>query len=147
MLMPLGLLLNHSLFAQEGAQKAAGDSKIAWRVIPQLEANTEYLVQLNYLKLKDVKDIPKLTQYTQKVIAQLHKSEGAMQFSLHARPENGEFWTLSVWKDEKSMKAFARSKAHSDAVSEMMDSLEDTGFEQFLKKGSEMVTDWAAIIK
>lgn len=122
-------------------------TKIKWEVVKPMEEKTTYLVQLNYLKLKDAKDIPKLVEYTKKVTAILKKSEGAMQFALHAKPESREFWTLSVWKDKKAMKAFGASKEHREAIEAFSDALEDLDFEAKDLQPKDMAGDWSELIE
>lgn len=139
MLMLVSLLGVKPLFA--------ADSKINWQIVPRIEKDKVYRVQLNYLKLKDPKDVTQLREYTEKVVAQLNQTEGALQFALFAKPEKLEFWTLSVWKDEDAMKAFGRSKPHSEAVKTMYDKLADLNFDAWDLKGSELMSDWKDIIK
>jgi quinol monooxygenase YgiN len=135
------------LFLIATAGLKAEEAKIKWIPITPVEEQTMYRVQMNYLKLKDPKDALKLREYTQKVVEILKKSDGAIQFALHAKPEKGEYWTLSVWKDEKSMKSFGASKEHREAVTEMMDRLEDLDFDHWNVVGAKIMTEWSEIIK
>jgi hypothetical protein len=47
------------------------------------------------------------------------RAPGALGVSVHADPFRGRYYTLSLWKDEESLLAFARDRAHGDAVASM----------------------------
>jgi hypothetical protein len=44
------------------------------------------------------------------------RSPGALGVGLRAHPLKGRYYTLSMWKDEESLKAFARGDDHRAAV-------------------------------
>jgi heme-degrading monooxygenase HmoA len=47
------------------------------------------------------------------------RAPGALGVSLLARPLSGHYYTLSLWRDEESLLAFAHDRAHQDAVASM----------------------------
>jgi hypothetical protein len=47
------------------------------------------------------------------------RSPGALGVSVRAHPFRGHYFTLSLWRDEQSLLAFARSPAHREAVRRM----------------------------
>jgi heme-degrading monooxygenase HmoA len=44
------------------------------------------------------------------------RSPGALGVALRAHPFRGHYYTLSMWRDEESLLAFAHSPAHQEAV-------------------------------
>lgn len=44
------------------------------------------------------------------------RAPGALGVSLYAQPLLGHYYTLSLWRDEESLLAFARGRAHQRAV-------------------------------
>jgi len=44
------------------------------------------------------------------------RAPGALGVSLYAQPLRGRYYTLSLWRDEGSLLAFARGRAHQRAV-------------------------------
>jgi hypothetical protein len=47
------------------------------------------------------------------------RAPGALGVSLRAHPFRGSYYTLSLWRDEKSLMAFARGGEHAGAVARM----------------------------
>ena len=58
----------------------------------------------------------KLFWYGIKVRRAVLRSDGALGVSLRAHPLKGRYYTMSMWSDEVSLKAFAGSDAHREAV-------------------------------
>jgi hypothetical protein len=47
------------------------------------------------------------------------RAPGALGVSLRAYPFSGRYYTMSLWKDERSLLAFAHDRAHQGAVASM----------------------------
>ena len=47
------------------------------------------------------------------------RAPGALGVSVRAHPFRGRYYTLSLWKDEESLLAFAHSPVHRNAVASM----------------------------
>jgi hypothetical protein len=47
------------------------------------------------------------------------RAPGALGVSLRAHPVSGRYYTLSLWKDQQSLVAFAHDPAHTAAVASM----------------------------
>jgi hypothetical protein len=47
------------------------------------------------------------------------RAPGALGASLRAHPLSGRYYTVSMWKDQESLLAFARGAAHRNAVARM----------------------------
>jgi hypothetical protein len=47
------------------------------------------------------------------------RAPGALGVSVRAHPVSGRYYTVSLWKDQESLLAFARSPAHRNAVASM----------------------------
>jgi hypothetical protein len=44
------------------------------------------------------------------------RAPGALGVTVRARPLSGRYYTVSLWRDEASLRAFAHARAHRDAV-------------------------------
>jgi hypothetical protein len=44
------------------------------------------------------------------------RAPGALGVSVRAHPFSGRYYTMSLWKDQKSLLAFAHDPAHRDAI-------------------------------
>jgi hypothetical protein len=55
------------------------------------------------------------------------RAPGALGVSLRAHPFSGHYYTLSVWKDEQSLLAFAHHPAHRNAIARMAELGPPTG--------------------
>ena len=61
----------------------------------------------------------RLMRHSLRIRRQALRTPGAVGVSLYARPLRGEFYTLSAWQDEESLRAFAHTGAHRAGVKDL----------------------------
>ena len=59
--------------------------------------------------------VPLLLFYSQRSIAQVRKADGCIAMAL-LRDKNHAFWTMTLWTEERLMKAYMTSGAHRKAM-------------------------------
>jgi len=69
-------------------------------------------------------------------------TEGAVGFSLLARPFRMEYATISLWVDEDALAAFARSGSHAEQMHGLTRDMGDTVFVRWTIQGREGVPSW-----
>jgi hypothetical protein len=113
-----------------------------WKSLKIADDEQEYLVLLSYLPLKKVWMIPKFLWNTSKIERQLTESKGLMGYALHAEFLAKRFWTLSVWEDESSLRAFVSHLPHSQTMIELAPHMASTKFTRWKVKGSALPANW-----
>jgi heme-degrading monooxygenase HmoA len=86
---------------------------------------------LSYLPLNKWRAIPKFMRYTYRIRRQLATSEGLIGYSLDANVQSREFWTLSVWEDEESLRRFAQRTPHGRVMTDLLSDMGQTLFFPF----------------
>jgi quinol monooxygenase YgiN len=113
-----------------------------WKTIAKVEGSREYLALLSYLPLKKYRMIPRFLQFSFQIQRQLNNSPGVVGYSLRAKPLRRNFWTLSVWEDEKALQDFVRKVPHLDAMTSLIPHMGPTRFSQWRVVGSSLPLHW-----
>ena len=79
-------------------------------------SRAEYLVLASSIPPKSIKSTWKLFRGAFAVRRQLLNTNGVMGFSMLAEPLRREYATLSVWRDQTALDAFARAHPHDQLV-------------------------------
>jgi hypothetical protein len=79
---------------------------------------------------------------TWRIIRQLGRSEGLVGYSLKADLVHKTFWTMSAWRDDVALAAFARSDVHRAAMAALQPHMNGARIETFTRLGSEVPPTW-----
>src|SRR5437879_45399 len=83
-----------------------------WTVVAPPAEEREYLALVSFLPLKRFRMIPRFLRYSGAVSKQLVGTRGLVGFSFRAKILAREFYTLSVWEDERALDDFVRAEPH-----------------------------------
>ena len=115
---------------------------LPWKSFGLPEGDKEYRAMLSYLPLNKWRALPKFVRYTYQIRRQLADSEGLIGYSLDANVPGREFWTLSVWQDEESLRRFVRSTPHSRVMMNLLPHMGQTEFFHWDVDGSSISPNW-----
>jgi hypothetical protein len=115
---------------------------VPWKSFAAPESDREYTAMLTYLPLNKWRAIPKFMRYTSQIRRQLADSEGLIGYALDANVLKRDFWTLSVWEDEESLKRFVQRNPHSRVMTDLLRDMGQTEFLPFKVDGSSIPPDW-----
>jgi hypothetical protein len=101
-----------------------------------------YLALISYLPLKHFRAIPRFFRFTLETRRQLQNSPGLIGYSLDARPFSRKFWTLSVWREQRSLTDFVGALPHSRIMRELAPHMGKTKFAQWTVESHEIPLDW-----
>lgn len=73
------------------------------------------LISITRLRLRSVRFLPMFLLYSFRSNQQAKHASGNLASTVRAQGNN-VFWTMTVWKDEASMRSFMRSGAHRKAM-------------------------------
>lgn len=79
---------------------------------------------------------------TRRVEATLRGQAGLIGWSLRMEPLGRRLWTMTVWTDEDSLRAFVRGDAHRAAVRAARDTLDGATFARARVDRGDLPVDW-----
>ena len=115
---------------------------LPWKSFALPENDREYSALLTYLPLKRWRAIPKFMRYTSQIQRQLADSEGLIGYALDAKVLSRDFWTLSVWEDEASLRRFVQQNPHEKVMMDLLPHMGQTAFVPFKVDASSIPPDW-----
>ncbi|MFD0313964.1 DUF3291 domain-containing protein [Streptomyces flavalbus] len=74
------------------------------------------VVMASRLELKSLRSVPRFFVLSLVILRQVRAAEGSVGVSLRAEPLKRTFWTLSAWRDQRALDAFARTDPHAVSV-------------------------------
>jgi hypothetical protein len=108
-----------------------------------LEHDAEYLVLASSIPPKSVASTWKLFRGSRAVRRQLLATEGVFGFSMLAEPLRKHYATLSVWRDEAALGAFARAHPHDRLMRDLTPEMGPTKFVRWTISGAKGPPSWA----
>jgi len=113
-----------------------------WKACEPLVPGTSYLALISYLPLEHFRAVPKFFKFSYEIMSQLRSSAGLIGYSLDAQPFGREFWTLSVWRDEKALMGFVGRAPHSRIMESLAPHMGKTQFARWTAESCEIPLDW-----
>jgi hypothetical protein len=113
-----------------------------WTTFAPADSNREYTALLSYLPLNKYRAIPGFIGSLFQIQKQLQATPGVVGYSLRAKLLSRNFWTLSVWTDEKSLMDFVMKIPHAQAMKAMLPHMGPTKFTKWKVLGSTLPLNW-----
>jgi hypothetical protein len=113
-----------------------------WAAVGRPDSTRDYLALLSYLPLKGYRKMPDLLRRSRSVSDQLAHASGLIGFSFRANLFRHQFWTLSVWEDERALMAFVGTMPHLDAMTVLRSHMGETAFVRWRVMGNELPPRW-----
>ncbi len=117
---------------------------LPWKTLTAPNGVSEYVALLSFLPLKHYRTIPLFFWLTFQTQRQLREANGLIGYSLHAQPLRRQFWTLSVWEDQRSLMDFVRQVPHGKIMQTLAPHMSKTQFVQWKVKASDIPLNWNA---
>ena len=111
--------------------------KSLWRWSAPLEPEREYLVLASSIPPRSRRSTWRLFRGASTVRKQLAVTDGVLGFALLARPLAKQYATLSVWRDEEALTAFARADPHRRLMTGLRPEMEPTKFVRWTMRGAD----------
>jgi len=93
-----------------------------------MEPGTGYLVMASHLPLKRISSTVRFFRAVSAVRRQLAAADGLVGYTLRAKPFARDYWTLSVWKDDRSLREFMRTTPHVQIMTSLKPFMGPTKF-------------------
>ena len=121
--------------------------KSRWKQLSKLDPNTEYLVLASSIPPKSATSTWKLFRGSRSVRRQLLATNGVLGFSMLAEPTRKHYATLSVWRDEAALNAFAVAQPHQQLMKDLAPEMDATRFVRWTITGADGVPSWAQALE
>jgi hypothetical protein len=83
---------------------------------------------------------------TSKVLKQVKETNGAMNYAVKADFPKKHFWTLSIWKDQDSLRRFVTAEPHATAIKKFTEwAGEGSAFVEWTNPSNSI--DWAEALE
>ncbi len=116
--------------------------KSPWKWTSQLEPEREYLVLASSIPPLSRRSTWRLFRGSSAVRKQLAGTDGVMGFALLARPLGKQYATLSIWRDEAALAAFAGAEPHHQLMSGLRPEMGPTKFVRWTIRGADGRPSW-----
>ena len=113
-----------------------------WKTLAPADKGREYIALLSYLPLKKYRAIPRFLQFSLQIQKQLRDTPGVIGYSLRAKLISRNFWTLSVWENEKALMDFVAKIPHGQAMRAMVPYIGPSKFTQWKVNASVLPLRW-----
>ena len=95
------------------------------------------LVSVTRFRLRSIRFVPFFILHTNRTIAQIRKSDGFIAGAVQ-RDADLAFWTVSVWRDERAMRAYGASGAHRKAMPHLADWADEASLVHWIQHSSDL---------
>ena len=116
--------------------------KSPWKWTSSLEPEREYLVLASSIPPRSRRSTWRLFHGASAVRKQLAGTDGVIGFALLARPLSKHYATLSVWRDEDALAAFAGAEPHRELMSTLSPEMGPTKFVRWTMRGADGRPTW-----
>lgn len=101
---------------------------LGWITPNPAPAQAPVLVMASRFELRSLKDVPRFLKLSMASWRQVKTAPGAYGASLIAQPTSRVFYTLSAWQDRTTLKAYADTDPHGDAMRAMRPKMRQSTF-------------------
>lgn len=101
---------------------------LPWTTRAAMQPGTEYLVMASHLPLRRISGTARFFRAVSAIRRQLGTADGLIGYTLRAKPLARDYWTLSVWQDETTLRAFMRTPPHAGLMSSLRPLMGPTKF-------------------
>jgi len=113
-----------------------------WTVIVRPSPDREYLGLVSYLPLRRFRMVPRFMRYAGPIAKQLDATQGLIGFSFRAKILAREFYTLSVWEDERALMDFVGAEPHQGTMGALRHQMAETKFVRWTMRGADFPPLW-----
>ncbi|MER3495019.1 MAG: hypothetical protein C4323_24170 [Mastigocladus sp. ERB_26_2] len=103
-----------------------------------------FFVSSTYMRLKSPLYIPLLIFYVLRAVFQVERASGKL--NTRYRWVDGEFWMLSLWRDEASMKAYRNQGVHRQVMPKLVKWSSEAGLVNWYQESTQL-PDWQIVEK
>ncbi|MDA8358446.1 MAG: hypothetical protein M0Z95_19640 [Actinomycetota bacterium] len=119
---------------------------LPWVQRQAFEPDRTYVAMTSRLPLRSHRFVPGFLFDTLRIRRQLAATRGLVAYGLQAQLAAKTFWTFSVWEDQASQDAFARSDPHRHITAQLKAHMGTTRFRFVEVNGSDLPWSWMQVV-
>ncbi|MEV5828934.1 DUF3291 domain-containing protein [Spirillospora sp. NPDC052242] len=104
--------------------------------------DAEVVVMASRFEVRSLRHVPGFFLASLRLLRQARTAPGAHGFTLKAEPAKRTFWTLSAWRDDEALRAYAAAEPHRSTMRRQRAVMRDSTFVFWNVRGSELPLDW-----
>src|SRR5262245_12047174 len=116
--------------------------KSRWKWLSTVEPDREYVLLASSIPPQSRKSTWALFNGSRIVRKQLASTDGVVGFALLAEPIRMRYATLSVWRDEAALDAFAAAQPHSQMMADLTPKMGTTRFVRWNAVVGSVAPSW-----
>jgi len=111
---------------------------LPWTQRQAIDPGRTYVAMASRLPLRRHRSVPGFLRDAMAIRRQLARADGLVGYALDAQITPKTFWTFSVWADQASLDAFARSEPHLAITRRLKPLMAQSRFEFFELPGADL---------
>lgn len=115
---------------------------LPWIPVHAPAPGAEVTVMASRLEVRSLRHVPGFFVASLSLLRQARRSDGAHGVTLKAQLLGRTFWTLSAWRDEKAIRAYAAAEPHRSTMRAKHAVMRDSTFVFWRAKAADLPVTW-----
>ena len=103
------------------------------------------VVSVTRFRLRSLRLLPLFLLHANRTIAQVRRADGFVAGAVQ-RDADLAFWTMTVWRDERAMRAYGASGAHRKAIPHLADWADEASVARWRQPGDDL-PEWPEAVR
>jgi len=113
-----------------------------WITFAPADAHRDYHALLSYLPLNKYSAVPGFFRFSFQIQKQLRSTPGIVGYALRGKILSRNFWTLSVWEEQKALMESVAKIPYGQAVRALPPPMGSSEFTRWKVVGSSLPLSW-----
>ncbi|MDL4817502.1 DUF3291 domain-containing protein [Actinomadura opuntiae] len=115
---------------------------LPWTPVAAADPEAGVTVMASRLEVRSLRHVPGFLLASLSLLRQARRSDGAHGVTLKAQLFGRTFWTLSAWRDEQAIKAYAAAEPHRSTMRAKRAVMRDSTFVFWRAKAADLPITW-----
>lgn len=115
---------------------------LPWIPMEDAAPDAEAVVMASRFEVRSLRHVPGFFLASLALLRQARTSPGTHGFTLKAELTKRTFWTLSAWRDDASLRAYAAAEPHRSTMRRKRGVMRDSTFVYWKVTGAELPIAW-----
>ncbi|MEU9023860.1 hypothetical protein [Actinomadura sp. NPDC048394] len=115
---------------------------LPWIPVHAPGADAEVTVMASRLEVRSLRHVPGFLLTSMSLLRQARRSDGAHGVALKAQLLKRTFWTLSAWRDEQAIRAYAAAEPHRSSMRAKRAVMRGSTFVFWQAKAADLPIGW-----
>ncbi|MGK2949042.1 MAG: hypothetical protein ACSLFP_10735 [Acidimicrobiales bacterium] len=120
--------------------------KSPWKSIEALRPGVDHLALASSIPPHSLRSTGSLFLGSRSVGRQLEATDGVLGFSLLAEPFRKRYATISIWRDEAALGAFASTSPHRQLMTDLAPRTNQPRFVRWVTTGDDGIPEWDMVL-